>query len=100
VTEHYGKDFEELGGKVFKNFPVTSFKEANESSKAGDDNRHRIRIFGEGGKVGGTKFWLHVSYFSFCTGNQSTVCGYLWWSAIGQTSPNVRLLKRTQNSTF
>jgi L-2-hydroxyglutarate oxidase LhgO len=52
VTENYGKDFEELGGTVFKNFSVTGFKEANESSKAGDDNRHGIRIFGEGGKVG------------------------------------------------
>ena len=56
VTEHYSKDFEKLGGKVFKNFPVTGFKEASESSKAGDDNRHSVRIFGEGGKVGATQF--------------------------------------------
>lgn len=98
VTEHYSKDFEELGGKVFKNFPVTGFKEANESNKAGDENMHRIRIFGEGGRVceASFKHWgFKMILLLFCTGNQSTVCGYLWWSAIWQTSPNVRMLKRT-----
>jgi hypothetical protein len=82
VTEYYSKDFEELGGKVFKNFSVTGFKEAKESLKAGDDNMHAVQIFGEAGKVLASFGFLIFLKLFFCTGNQSTICGYLRWSAI------------------
>lgn len=69
MTEHYSKDFEELGGKVFKDFPITGFKEASESPKAGDDNVHKIRVFGEGGKVFMRKIIFMFFDSIFCTGN-------------------------------
>jgi len=59
VTEHYGKDFQQLGGNIKTDFPVTGFQEAKESATPGKENKHCVRITGAAGKVS-----FIIKYFS------------------------------------
>ncbi|XP_059471802.1 L-2-hydroxyglutarate dehydrogenase, mitochondrial [Neocloeon triangulifer] len=65
VTQYYAKDFEALGGQIFKNFPVSGFEEIAESNKQGSDNKHCIRVTGAPGQE------VRAQFVVTCGGLQS-----------------------------
>ncbi|CAB3364548.1 Hypothetical predicted protein [Cloeon dipterum] len=64
VTNYYAKDFKELGGQIFNNFPVSGFSETAESSN-NDENSHCIRVTGAKGQE------VRAQYVVTCGGLQS-----------------------------
>jgi L-2-hydroxyglutarate oxidase LhgO len=48
VTEQYAKDFKQLGGHIYLDFPVSAFEEIKESNASGEENKYPVQIKGPG----------------------------------------------------
>ncbi|XP_047002230.1 L-2-hydroxyglutarate dehydrogenase, mitochondrial [Schistocerca americana] len=65
VTEHYGKDFEDAGGKIYLNFKVTGFKEQRKPVTKGSTT-YPVNITSENNAVS-------AAYVIVCSGLHSDV---------------------------